>query len=146
MIRPYQTNDKSALLRLLKLNIPKYFHPDEYQEFSHYLDHEVEDYFVFVDNGNILGAGGINYGFNQGTTARISWDLVHPNHQGVGIGTSLVSLRVEQIRQYPDVKTIEVRTTQMVYPFYQKFGFKLIQQEKDFWAPGYDLYRMEINI
>lgn len=144
MILPYQPKDKPAVLNLLMLNAPKYFHPDEKEEFSQYLEREVEDYYVYESNGEILGAGGINFGFNQGTTARISWDLVHPGHQRQGVGSALLHTRLEQIRQQPSIKILEVRTTQLVYSFYQKFGFKLVQRKKNFWAHGFDLYHMKL--
>ncbi|MGV3597780.1 MAG: hypothetical protein ACO1PI_07905 [Bacteroidota bacterium] len=53
---------------------------------------------------------------------------------------------MEQIKTHPNIKTIEVRTTQLVYPFYQKHGFTLMETIKDYWAEGFDLYRMEMKI
>jgi hypothetical protein len=38
-----------------------------------------------------------------------------------------------------------VRTTQLVYPFYQKLGFEIRKSEPDFWAPGFDLVEMELT-
>ena len=44
------------------------------------------------------------------------------------------------------VKTITVRTSQLVYKYYEKFGFQTKEIIKDFWAKGYDLYRMEYAV
>lgn len=104
----------------------------------------VEDYFVVEDNGRIVGAGGINYFADS--IARISWDIVHPDFQGKGIGSKLTRYRVDRIKANTDTEVIVVRTTQLVYKFYQKLGFELVKVERDFWAKGFDLYQMELKL
>lgn len=141
MIRRYTPHDKTALLELIQLNIPQYFDPAEADDFSKYLDEEVEDYFVVEDQGIIIGAGGINY-FPAKRLARISWDIIHPDAQGKGIGAALTQHRIEHILKNPGMDHIVVRTSQLAYGFYQKQGFELEKIEKDFWAEGYDLYQM----
>jgi ribosomal protein S18 acetylase RimI-like enzyme len=32
----------------------------------------------------------------------------------------------------------------LVYPFYEKHGFELIEIVQDYWSRGFDLYRMEL--
>ena len=44
------------------------------------------------------------------------------------------------------VKTIIVRTSQLAYQFYGKVGFELEKVEKDFWAAGFDLYLMRLEL
>lgn len=54
----------------------------------------------------------------------------------------LLQYRIDLIKKYnPDLK-ITVRTSQIVYKFYEKNGFKLIAKHKDFWTEGYDMYKM----
>lgn len=144
-IRPYKDTDKEKLLHLIRLNTPQYFDPTEENDFSTYLDDELETYFVVEDEGEIIGCGGINY-FPDEHTARISWDMIHPESQGRGVGKKLTLHRIEEIKKQKDIRTIVVRTTQLVYPFYEKAGFKLEKIEKDFWAPGYDLYLLKIEL
>ena len=48
-------------IALLRQNTPAYFDPSEEADFNHYLDVEREDYFVYEEEGRIVGAGGINY-------------------------------------------------------------------------------------
>jgi [ribosomal protein S18]-alanine N-acetyltransferase len=141
MIRPYTRSDKPALIALLKLNIPKYFAEAEEADFVEYLEQHLEDYFVVEEAGVIVGAGGINY-FPNEKLARLSWDVVHPSYQGKGIGRGLTQHRINHIKANPGISLIVVRTTQLVYPFYQKIGFTLIKTEKDYWAEGFDLYEM----
>lgn len=143
MIRPYTQDDKEAVLALIKLNIPKYFAEEEEQDLVAYLENEIESYFVIEDQGEIVGAGGVNW-LNDHKEARISWDMFHPNHQGKGLGSQLTQYRIQQIKTVSAVEKIVVRTTQLVFPFYEKQGFKLKNIVKDYWAKGFDLYHMEI--
>ena len=146
MIRTYTSKDKKELLELLRLNTPEFFHPDEEKDLMEYLENHSQHYFVVEDAGKVVGAGGYNLGFDGGKTARISWDMIHPDYQGKGIGRKLTQYRMEQIKAEPKVEKIVVRTTQLVYPFYQKLGFELVKTEKDFWAQGFDLYEMQMEL
>ena len=71
---------------------------------------------------------------------------VIPIFKGKGIGKQLVQHRIEVIKTKPDIERIIVRTSQLVYQFYEKCGFQLITVKKDFWAKGFDLYKMEIKL
>lgn len=142
MIRPYRPEDKQELLAILRLNMPQYFAPSEEQDYIDYLATEATDYFVVEEKGEIIGAGGINY-FYQEALARISWDIIRPKYHGKGIGTALALYRIVEIKKKPAINFIVVRTSQFVYQFYQKLGFELDKIEKDFWAPGFDLYQMK---
>ena len=143
MIRKYLPADKEKVLKLLHLNTPKYFHPEEEQGFIDYLDNELEDYFVIDNAGEVIGVGGINY-FPEEKSAYISWDIIHPHHQGKGLGKQLLEHRLQILGSKSEVQVIVVRTTQLTDKFYEKSGFKLKQTKKDYWAPGMDLYYMEI--
>lgn len=145
MIRPYKKEDLPAALELFRKNTPEYFAPSEEVDFVEYLDQLLEDYFVLEDAGRLVGCGGINY-FEDEKEARISWDMVDPEFQGKGIGRKLVEHRLSVIKNKEKFERIRVRTSQLAYAFYQKFGFELEGIEKDFWAPGLDLYQMSMKI
>lgn len=145
LIRPYAAADKKALLEILRLNTPQYFAAAEEADFHEYLAHRLEAYYVVEVGGRLVGAGGLNY-FDDYTWARISWDLVHPHFQGKGIGKALLRYRLEQVSRIPSVRLLQVRTSQLVYLFYQKFGFELERVEKDFWAKGFDLYQLKMDL
>lgn len=144
-IRNYTPADEPALLELLHLNTPQYFAPSEAADYVDYLAQHLEDYFVIEHAGTIVGAGGINY-FPNDSLARLSWDLVHPEYQGKGIGRLLTQHRIQHIRNKPGMELIVVRTSQVVYKFYEKMGFTLQTVEKDFWAEGFDLYEMHLPL
>lgn len=145
MIRPYFIEDKKALLHILELLTPQYFDVAEKADFIKYLKTEKEDYFVIELNNQVVGSGGVNY-FHSEREARISWDLIHPDFQGKGLGKQLLAHRIYHIKNQNRFDKIIVRTSQMAFQFYLKMGFETITIEKDFWAQGFDLYFMELNI
>lgn len=123
-IRKYNEKDKQSLINLLRLNTPKFFAPSEEKDLIEYLNGHSENYYVMEESNEIIGAGGINYGFDNGKTTRISWDIVHPKKQGKGAGTKLTKFRIDEIKKNSDINKIVVRTTQLVYEFYKKIGFQ----------------------
>ncbi|WP_255555260.1 GNAT family N-acetyltransferase [Flavobacterium sp. NKUCC04_CG] len=143
IIRPYHPSDQPELLVLFDLNTPQYFSADERDDLIDYLNHHSERYFVVELEGQIVGAGGINFSEDQ-TVGRISWDFFHPEYQGKGLGSQLTQYRIELLKQLDHVQTISVRTSQAAYVFYQKMGFELLEVVPDYWAKGFDLYRMEL--
>ena len=145
-IRPYSTSDREALLEILRLHTPEFFDPSEEEDFRNYLDNELDQYFVVEKNDQVIGGGGFNRGFDEGSSARISWDLIHPDYRGKGIGSDLLNFRIDKLRQINSLEKIVVRTTQLSHPFYHRGGFELKSVEEDFWADGYDLYLMEMSI
>lgn len=141
-IREYKVNDFNKLCDLLKLNIPKYFAVEEYPDFKKYLNEEIENYFVAEIDKEIVGCGGINYKKNK-NISMISWDIIHPEYQGKGIGKKILQHRINFVKKnYPTYKII-VRTSQLVFKFYEKQGFKLLEKHQDFWTKGFDMYKME---
>ncbi len=141
-IREYSPTDKNAVMNLIKLNIPKYFAVEEETDLGRYLDEEVELYYVLLFDGIIVGCGGINFADNM-TTGRISWDIIHPAYQGKSLGAKLLKYRLEKLRSISSIEKITVRTSQLVYKFYEKQGFVLLEVRKDYWANGFDMYKME---
>ena len=144
MIREYSNNDKSKTIELLRQNTPEYFASSEEVDYEKYLENEIEDYFVYEENSTIIGAGGINYLWDE-KIARISWDIIDSKNQGKGIGKKLIQHRINHLNKKPNIELIIVRTTQLVYRFYEKMGFELEKIEKDFWAKGFDLYHMKMD-
>ncbi|HEX8574826.1 MAG TPA: GNAT family N-acetyltransferase [Flavobacterium sp.] len=140
-IRAYTPLDETALLQILKLNIPTYFAETEINDLKVYLNTKVESYFVVELNNQIVGSGGINFLDNY-QEARISWDVIDPEYQGRGIGKELLNYRLEILKSMESIKIISVRTSQLVYRFYEKNGFVVKEKIKDYWAEGFDMYTM----
>ncbi len=144
MIRNYDKSDKPALFGIFRLNTPEYFAAEEIKDFEAFLDAHADTYFVVEEHGALVGCGG--YHFNETKTeGRISWDLFHPGFHGKGLGGQLVNHCLDAIRCEPALKKISVWTSQLAYPFYERFGFKTMEVKKDYWGKGLDLYRMEME-
>ena len=141
-IRTYTPADKEQVMSLIRLNIPHYFAPEEEDDFSDYLDHKRDLYYVLLCGDAIIGCGGINFDEEE-AVGKISWDIIHPGYQRRGLGTLLLQYRMDKLKSIESIRKITVRTSQFVYPFYQKNGFVLLKTEKDFSAKGFDLYQME---
>jgi ribosomal-protein-alanine N-acetyltransferase len=142
-IRAYTNHDKESILNLFQLNTPEYFSPEEEKDLLNYLENEIDLYFVLEFDQKIVGSGGINFSEDE-THAKISWDFLHPDFQRKSLGTKLLKHRLDALEKMDNVKRITVRTSQLAYPFYEKAGFKLKEVVKDYWAKGFDLYRMEL--
>lgn len=141
-IREYQPEDKSKVIHLLRLNTPQYFAVEEEKDFNRYLEDERELYYVLLYDDEIVGCGGINFTTDK-KIGKISWDLFHPDYQGMSLGTKLLKYRMEKLHSMDCIQKITVRTSQIVYKFYEKQGFELIEIIKDYWAVGFDMYYME---
>lgn len=145
LIRKYISTDRKNVIDLLRLNTPDYFSPTEEKDLIYYLDNHLENYFVLEIDNKLRGCGGFNSS-DRAEMVRLSWDIIHPQSQGKGLGSALTKFRIERIREIKGVKTISVRTSQLVYKFYEKLGFELKETIKDFWAEGFDMYRMELAL
>lgn len=141
MLRTYTHQDKAQVVKLFQLNTPQYFGIEEKADLIHYLDHEIDGYFVYELNGAVVGAGGYNI---TPTDGRLSWYFTHPEHKGKGIGKALVKHALSALQQKSPSKII-VRTSQFADAFFRKFGFVLKKVEKGYWAEGLDLYEMELS-
>lgn len=145
IIRKYTKADYNVVIDLFQFNTPQYFAPKEEKDLEEYLDNHAENYFIVEADGIILGCGGFNLS-EDGTLGKISWDIFHPNNQGKGYGTALTKYRIDKMKEIDSVKIISVRTSQMAYRFYAKFNLELREVIKDYWAPGFDLYRLDNSV
>ncbi|MGB0429512.1 MAG: GNAT family N-acetyltransferase [Bacteroidia bacterium] len=145
-ILPFKQEYVNSLLKIFDQNVPEYFDQSERDDFAHYLKEETELYYVATLEGEIVGCGGINYAKSDKNAAVISWDMIAPQHHGIGIGKQLLLDRIDMLKKQEGINKIIVRTSQHTYIFYQKMGFELLYTKKDYWAPGIDLYNMEMNI
>lgn len=141
VIREYKPDDKEELLNILRLNVPTYFAESEIDDLANYLDSEIERYFVVEIDRKLVGAGGINFA-DHNKIGKISWDFIHPDFQGFGIGRKLLTHRLQLIKSMESIEKISVRTSQLAYQFYEKSGFTLLNISKDYWAEGFDMYEM----
>lgn len=131
------------MIEIFDLNVPAAFAPAERVDYEQFLDKLPILYFVYeTDKGEIVAGAGL--GIDTSTkSAVIAWDLIHPDHQRVGIGGAMARHRLQKA-QSAGMQQLEVRTSQMAYGFYERVGLTLNHVTKDYWAPGYDLYQMSM--
>lgn len=144
-IRSYQSDDLDQVLGLFRLQVPTFFAAEEEVDLKHYLLHEKEHYFLLENQGEIIGAGGLHL-IHEQHEGRIAWDFIHPDYHGQRLGSMLLQKRLQLCHENPSLKTVKVRTSQMAWKFYEKHGFQLLRKQKDFWAPGFDLYEMNLSL
>ena len=144
-IRKYKADDKEQLVEIFKRNVPQYFAESEIEDFQIYLAEKIQDYYVVILAGKVIASGGINYD-KERQLAKISWDIVDTPHHLTGIGTQLLKHRLTIIANKKDIKSVIVRTSQHAFGFYEKKGFKLLERHKDYWAPGFDMYKMTLTL
>ncbi|MCC6412496.1 MAG: GNAT family N-acetyltransferase [Saprospiraceae bacterium] len=144
MIRPYNPSDHDALLDVLKRNVPANFAPEEVGDFEQYLVLHGDHYQVFEHDGKVVGGSGYNV-LPETKEGRISWIFFDPEYAGKGLGKQLTYHVLGILKDEPEVDKLVVRTSQMASPFFEKFGFKLTDVQKDYWAEGIDLYYMEMG-
>ncbi len=142
IIRKFKETDKHAIIHLLRLNTPLYFSALEEKDLIDYLKNHAGNYSVIEFDTILVGSGGFNISDDL-TIGKISWDIFHPDYQSEGLGTLLLKYRIEKLKKYKTIKTISVRTSQLAHKFYKKNNFQLKEIVKDYWAPGFDLFRME---
>lgn len=142
MIRPYQPSDKSGLLKVFYLNTPKYFDKSEVDDFEEYLEHNADSYLTIEMNNSIVGGTGyyINENDNSG---RITWIFFDPTFSGQGLGKQSVEYCLNLLGKDERVEIFIVTTSQLAYKFFEKFDYRIIRIEKNYWGDGLDLYEME---
>lgn len=144
IIREYNEADEIAVVNLIRLNTPAFFSLKEEKDLINYLQTERELYYVLLLDEEIVGCGGINFADNK-TIGKISWDIFHPDYQGMSLGTELLKYRLGKLSSIGSIRKITVRTSQLAYKFYEKQGFKLLEVIKDYWAEGFDMFKMEFK-
>ncbi len=145
MIRPYTKRDKQRLLDIFKLNIPTYFDASELADLDDYLDKKAETYRVVEIDQTIVGGFGLIIDLAR-SEASITWIFFDPEHKGNGLGRLAVNYCHNQFRQTHGLQKYTVRTSQFTNVFFEKFGYKTIQIEKDYWGKGLDLYVMNKHV
>ncbi len=144
-LKPYTTLDREACLSIFDGNVPKYFGVEERSEFEEFLDDLPGPYFTLQQDGEIIGCGG--YGNRDGNNEGrgfFCWGMVARSHHKKGYGTILAKMRINAMRNDPDVKSVRLNTSQHTAPFYARFGFETTSVTKDGFTKGLDDHEMQL--
>lgn len=142
MIRPYKPGDKESLLKIFRLNTPKYFHRNELNAFKEYLEKKPGTYLTIEVDSNIVGGTGYYVNEND-KSGRITWIFFDPGYAGQGLGKQSVEYCLKLLSKDDRVEKFIVRSSQLAYKFFEKFGYSINRIDKNYWGKGLDLYEME---
>ena len=79
-------------------------------------------------------------------SAMFRWDMVASEFQKQGIGTFLALSRLHLLSQNPDIRMVNLYTSQYTYQFYEKLGFALHHVVPNGIVDGMDEYYMELEL
>lgn len=142
--RPYAVTDKAACLALFDSNVPRYFDSSERTDFADFLDGPDGDYFVMEQDAEIYGCGG--FAKEDRGQARFTWGMVDNAHHGLGLGRLLAEYRLQAIEASGRFQEAELFTTPQIATFFAKFGFEIMDVEKDGFAPDMDKVQMILRL
>lgn len=129
--------------KIFRSNIPRYFFEYEEEQLVHQLNHRIFDYFVMIDEGQCIGAGGI--GLNSDETVSLCWGMIHQDYHKKKYGEALLLFRLERITQNWPGKTVVNVTSQHTTGFFEKYGFKVVSVKENGFGPGLHECRMELK-
>ena len=141
--RPYEVTDRAECLRVFDSNAPWYFLPEERIPFERFLDRLPGPYFVVVDEDDLIACGGHATGRVSGE-ADICWTMVRRDQHGHGVGNFLLTTCVCDILAIEDIQTVRLETSQHTFPFFQRWGFVVVERVPNGFGPGLDKIEMRI--
>ncbi|KRG66582.1 acetyltransferase [Stenotrophomonas terrae] len=141
-IRPYQLADADACLSLFESNVPEYFTLAERADFEQFLRRDAQgcDYQLIEHDDSVVACGGL--AIRADGVAVFCWGMVERSLQRRGLGRQLSLARLQQARQNPNVKRIELSTSQHTQDFYARLGFSVTRVVADGHGPGLDAVEM----
>jgi GNAT superfamily N-acetyltransferase len=141
--RPYRRDDKNDCVSMFDANCPAFFAPNERAGYEAYLDRVPASYEVCEVDGRVSGGFGIA---DTGDGASIiSWILLSPDVQGMGIGSQVMNRVIRKSRAW-DATLIRIATSPKAADFFARFGAVRRSTTKDGWGPGMDRVDMELPL
>ena len=146
-IETYCEGDRADCLAIFDGNLPKFFAPEERDEFSDYLDRVERDEhpYLTVRQGEAMVACGGLWIDAQRREARLAWGMVARDLHGRGIGRMLTEARLALARETPGVERVGLETSQHTFGFYEKFGFRTTKITPNGFGAGLDCYAMTLD-
>jgi len=140
--RPYGRGDREACLALFDGNVPDFFDAGDRDGFARFLDDPTATLLVAESaQGTVVACGGW---YLDGDRAGLAWGVVARGFHSRGIGGALLRERLRQIRADGRARRVDLRTTQRVQGFYERFGFIVRSSIPDGFGPGLDRVEMEL--
>ncbi|WND04098.1 GNAT family N-acetyltransferase [Temperatibacter marinus] len=131
-----------ACLALFDASCPEHFLPHERPEYEDYLKNNPEGYQVCTLRDDIIGAFGLA-AEKEKSLASITWIMLSPKHQGVGIGKEMMGQIFEKAHAQK-FKTIQIATSHKTCSFFAKFQAQAIRNIPNGWGDG--MHRVDMII
>lgn len=146
-LRIYRPHHFDACLALFDGNVPAFFSAGERHDFMQFLKrHAAAGHYQVIERaGEVIACAGYSIS-TDGTTASLCWGMVHPKLHRQGLGTMLLSARLEALRLRPDVEHVVLDTSQHTQTFYARFGFVVKRVVPDGYGAGLDRWDMALDL
>lgn len=141
----YNERHKEAILKLFYSNCPKYFDPIDEKELIDFLDNYAdENYLVVLEGDKVIGCGGH---YTKNKKHGIAWVFFERYvigqkklFQYADVFYKEIERRMIAEKRFFDV---EIHTTQLMERFFNRYGFRTINIEKDGFGKGLHEYTMK---
>lgn len=131
--RPYSRSGRAACLGIFDANCPEFFAPNERDDYAAFLDKDPAGYELCIVNGQVAGAFGLG---GTGTRrAGLSWIMLDPRFQGLGIGSAVMA-RVRALAGAAGLDVVDIAASHKSAPFFARFGAITTGTIRDGWGPG----------
>jgi len=137
---PYRRRHRQACLAIFDENCPRFFAPNEREDYAGFLDREHPDYRIGMVEGHIVGAFGLCPGQCDGE-AHLNWILLSPSVQGRGLGRAIMA-EVARHAQARRVSRILIAASHLSASFFARFGARELRRTDHGWGP--DMHRIDM--
>ena len=135
LFRDYCDTDRQTCLAVFDRNCPEFFAPNERADYEIFLESTPSAYEVCEIDGRVVGAFGLlDDGIDE---KRLSWILLDPQTQGVGIGQKIME-RVIHTGRTTSVGQVNIAASQKSATFFVRFGATTTTTAIEGWGPGLD--------
>ncbi len=141
-VRPFDDADRPRCLALFDANCPRFFAPNERDDFLAYLAGRAHEYRVCERDGAAVAAFGIAKGMER---ASLNWIMVDPAAQGSGVGREMIVATVAEAKAM-GATAIDIAASHLSAPFFERFGARELAREENGWGPGMHRVEMELRI
>lgn len=138
-------DDFAEMITLADMTLPDRMNLHELKK---YMELFPELIFKATYNGQLIGFSCAGIDMYQ-TTGWLLFSNVSKEFQGQGIGKRLIEARLQALRQFPTLRTVQVtvsETNASSIRALSAYGFRLAHAEQDYYGPGKHRNLMELPI
>ena len=136
-------SDYTALMALFDANVPDAFAPNERSDFKAFLEGRPRDYHVVLLKGQVVGAFGVMD--TKGYRARLTWIMLSPRYQGLGIGREMMKRACNDAKN-AGCGILDIAASHVSAPFFDAFGAIEHSRISNGWGAGMDRVDMVLNL